>query len=54
MPKEKDEQFSEEEAIKRREAALRRLLATPHQPHKSIEKNKNSPRERKPVKKPGQ
>jgi hypothetical protein len=30
----KDETYSEEETVKRREAALKRMLNTPHKPHK--------------------
>ena len=30
----KDESYSEEETVKRREAALQRMLNTPHKPHK--------------------
>lgn len=29
----KDENYSEEETVARREAALKRMLATPHKPH---------------------
>lgn len=29
-----DDTYSEEETVKRREAALKRMLATPHKPHK--------------------
>jgi hypothetical protein len=32
--------YSEEETERRREAALRVMLATPHKPHKSGEKRK--------------
>jgi hypothetical protein len=32
------ESFSEAEAVRRREAALKRMLSTPHQPHKPIGK----------------
>jgi hypothetical protein len=30
------ETYSEEETVARREAALKRMLATPHKPHKPI------------------
>lgn len=30
-----DSTYSEEETVARREAALKRMLATPHKPHKS-------------------
>jgi hypothetical protein len=29
-----DDTYSEEETVARREAALKRMLATPHKPHK--------------------
>lgn len=36
-PKDKDsDSYSEREAAERREAALKRMLATPHKPHKPI------------------
>jgi hypothetical protein len=34
----KDETYSEEETVARREAALKRMLATPHKPHKQSKK----------------
>ena len=34
----KSETYSEEETVARREAALKRMLATPHKPHKPAEK----------------
>ena len=30
-----DETYSEEETVRRREAALKRMLQTPHKPHKA-------------------
>jgi hypothetical protein len=36
----RDEQYTEAEAVRRREAALKRMLFTPHQPHKPIGKKK--------------
>jgi len=32
----KDDQFSDEETTARAESALKRMLATPHQPHKEM------------------
>ncbi|MEJ7776856.1 MAG: hypothetical protein WKF52_05625 [Sphingomicrobium sp.] len=34
----RDETYSEEETVARREAALKRMLATPHKPHKEHKK----------------
>ena len=34
MAKAGDETYSEEETVARREAALKRMLSTPHKPHK--------------------
>jgi len=36
----KNEQHSEEETERRREAALKRMLSTPHRPHKPMGKKK--------------
>ncbi len=38
--------YSEEETVARREAALKRMLATPHKPHDAM---KVRPAEHKPV-----
>jgi hypothetical protein len=38
-----DEHYSPKETERRREAALKRMLSTPHQPHKPIGKKKKSP-----------
>ena len=32
--------YSEKETVERREAALKRMLATPHKPHRSLGKRK--------------
>jgi hypothetical protein len=40
---EKDiETYSEEETVARREAAMKRMLATPHKPHKPLKKRRGS------------
>jgi hypothetical protein len=36
----KAETYSEEETVARREAALKRMLATPHKPHKETKAGK--------------
>jgi hypothetical protein len=41
--KQSDDQYSERETIARREAALKRMLSTPHQPHKPVGKSKTRP-----------
>lgn len=42
-----DETYSEEETERRREAALKVMLATPHKPHKPLDATKR--RQRKAV-----
>jgi hypothetical protein len=39
----KDETYSEEETVARREAALKRMLATPHKPQKESQKGARRP-----------
>jgi hypothetical protein len=35
------ETYSEEETVRRREAAIQRMLTTPHKPHKEMKKGRN-------------
>jgi hypothetical protein len=37
-----DDSYSEEETVARREAALKRMLATPHKPHKEKKRETRS------------
>jgi hypothetical protein len=37
-----EETYSEEETVRRREAALKRMLNTPHKPHKESKLGKRS------------
>jgi hypothetical protein len=41
-----EETYSEEETVARREAALKRMLATPHKPHKETTGSRKAPRRR--------
>lgn len=49
---ENDIEMDEAEIDRRREAALKRMLVTPHKPQKPIGKKKKSPAKPKPKKKP--
>lgn len=40
MTKTDDETYSPEETKRREEAALKRMLATPHKPHETLKKGK--------------
>ena len=44
MPKQIDDRYSEAETERRREAALKRMLATPPRPHKASRKGKTNPK----------
>jgi hypothetical protein len=46
MPENPD-QFSDKETERRREAAIKKMLATPHKPHAVKAKKKPSPKKRK-------
>ena len=43
-----DEIYSEQETVARREAALKRMLSTPHKPHKPLGKKKSATEKSKP------
>jgi hypothetical protein len=49
--KESDEQFSEAETIRRREATLKRMLNTPHTPQKPLGKKRPKAKAKKASKK---
>jgi hypothetical protein len=51
-PTDKSEKYNEAEIVRRREAALNRMLATPHKPHRPLKKAKLSrPKQARPQKK---
>jgi len=43
--KKSEEEFSEQETIARAEAAIKRMLATPHQPHSAMKLGKHKAKE---------
>jgi hypothetical protein len=57
MGKDSEGQYTERETVERREAALKRMLATPHKPHSESKvgqrsnKKRTHPKRRKPVEK---
>jgi hypothetical protein len=42
-----DDKYSETETVKRREAALKRMLSTPHKPHRPLGKKRTKPNRKK-------
>jgi hypothetical protein len=56
MADDRDEHYSEEETVARREAALKRMLNTPHKPHREPvstgAKRGRPPKAQKPARKP--
>jgi hypothetical protein len=49
----KDDKFSDEETIARAEAALKRMLATPHQPHSEMKIGKRKAKTSQKAIRPG-
>jgi hypothetical protein len=47
-----DDPFNEQETVRSREAALKRMLSTPHQPHQPIGKKKVESQEGQVKKRP--
>ena len=52
MPKDRDEQFSADEAARRRDAALRNALNTPRKPHEAVSAKPKTRRKRAASAKP--
>jgi len=53
MRKPSTDDYSEAETIERREAAVKRMLATPHQPHRPLGKKKPKRHSKRKPAKPG-
>jgi len=43
------DQYSDRETVQRREAALKRMLSTPHKPHKPIGRRRPSLKDKRPT-----
>lgn len=41
-PKTSDDQFSEEETVRRRDAVIKRMISTPPKPHSEMKVDKNA------------